>query len=132
MKSKIFIILSIIFTITSKIYSQENLIEVNNTSITMPKEYDFGEVSETAFTKYIIKNNRKSVLKISDIDTPAGFFANISQMQIKPGKKVVLYVGLAPEYVKKEGPFEQKISIKTNLITDIIIKIKGTVKKTQK
>lgn len=110
-------------------FSQEQVIDINNTDISVPDIYDFGEISDRAFTKFIIKNNRNSAVTVSEILTPAGFFANISEMTIASDKKVILYIGLDPTFVEKEGNFEEKFVIKTNLIMDIEIKVKGHVKK---
>lgn len=108
-------------------FAQDNIININNTKIEVPETYDFGEISETVHTKYLIKNNRNSTVVVSDIDTPAGFFASISKMSIAPGKKVILYFGLVPSQTNLDGNFNNKITIKTNLITDIEVKIKGNI-----
>jgi hypothetical protein len=108
-------------------FSQDDIIEINNTSINVPGVYDFSQVTETAYTKYIIKNNRNSAVNVSDVVTPAGFFANISEMNIAAGKKVILYVGIEPSLADFEGDFEEEIIIKTNLIMDIVIKVKGSL-----
>ena len=50
-------------------------------------------------------------------------------MKIASGKKVVLYVGIEPSIADFEGNFEDKIVLKTNLINDIVIKIKGNLVK---
>lgn len=108
-------------------FSQDNIIEINNTSIDVPEVYDFGEVTGTSYTKFIIKNNRNSAVNVSDIATSAGFFANISEMNIASGKKVILYVGIEPSLAEFEGDFANEIIIKTNLIMDIVIKVKGNL-----
>ena len=89
--------------------------------------YDFGEVTETSYIKYIIKNNRNSAVNVSNVVTPAGFFANISEMSIASGKKVILYVGIEPSLSDFEGDFEEEIIIKTNLVMDIVVKVKGNL-----
>ena len=110
-------------------FSQNDIIEINNTSVDVPETYDFGQISETSYTKFIIKNNRGSIVKVSEIKTPSGFLANISEMNIGSGKKVILYVGIEPSIASFEGDFEEEIIIKTNLIMDIVIKLKGNLEK---
>mgnify|MGYP000667709256 CR=1 FL=1 len=105
----------------------EDVIEINNTNISVPNVYDFGDITEAVYTRYYIKNNRGSAVTVSNITTPAGFFANISDMNIASGKRVILYVGLEPSYVPEKGKFEKEIIIQTNLVTDIIIKLKGNI-----
>ncbi len=130
MKYKIFIILFSFFGLNSIVlFSQEDIIEINNTSINVPDKYDFGNISEAAYSKYIIKNNRNSLVTISNIKTPPGFFATISNKSIAAGKKVILYFGLDPNHTDFDGDFNKNIVIKTNLITDIVVKMKGHITK---
>jgi len=129
MKTKYFFIalLTFIFMQINIFSQQEGIIEINNTNIVIPGAYDFGTFNTTATTKYIIKNNRNSPVIVSNIKTPVGFFANISDMNIAPNKKVILYVGLEPSYTEINGNFEKEIVIETNLIMSIIIKLKGNI-----
>ncbi len=121
-----------VFIFVNCAVSQEDIVEINNTDIIVPQVYDFGDVDVTSYTKYIIKNNRNAPVNVKEVKTPAGFFANISDMNIAAGKKVILYIGLDPSFVEKEGVFENDIIIKTNLIMDIVIKVKGNIiKKTE-
>ncbi|MBN2892194.1 MAG: hypothetical protein JXL97_10025 [Bacteroidales bacterium] len=124
-----FLIAGFFITISISSFSQEGVIEINNTSIDMPDIYSFGEITETAYTKYVIKNNRNSAVNVSEVNTPAGFFANISDMNIASGKKVILYVGVEPKLIEKSGDFDENIVIKTNLVMDIVINLKGTITK---
>ncbi len=111
-------------------FSQQDLIiEINNSNIKVPEVYDFGNVTDVVYAKYIIKNNRNSAVIVSEIVTPAGFFANIADMKIGAGKKVILYIGLKPDFVETKGNFENQIKIKTNLVSDIIINVKGNIVK---
>jgi len=112
---------------TTGLFAQDEIIEINSTNIDMPGVYDFGEINEAVYTKYIIKNNRSSAVIVSEVKTPSGFFANISDMNIAPNKKVILYVGLSPEYIDHVGAFEESIIIKTNLVMDIVVKLKGNI-----
>ena len=123
---KISLFLFVFLLITAMAYSQNSIIEINNTNINVPETHDFGQFSERVFKKYIVKNNRNSAVTVSEIKIPAGFFANISEMNIAAGKKVILYIGIEPSIAEFEGDFEEKIIIKTNLITDIEVKVKGT------
>ncbi len=120
-------LLSILFLIPFFSFSQEARIEINNTSISNPQVYNFKDVTQKVYAKYLIKNNRNSTVVISDIKTPAGFFANISTTDIGAGKQAVLYVGLDPDYVEISGEFEEKIILKTNLIKNIEVTIKGRI-----
>jgi len=130
MKNKIAIILIVILGFSSSfLYAQEDIIEINNTNITVPETYDFGTISEVAYSKYIIKNNRNSAVAVSDIKTPAGFFASVSEKNIASGKKVILYFGLDPKHTEFDGNFVKCITIKTNLITDIVVELKGNIVK---
>jgi len=115
----------IVFFTTS--FSQDFIIEINNTSISTVEVKDFGEVTDATYQKYIIKNNRNSAVVVSKIVTPSGFFANISDMNIATGRKVILYVGLDPQFSDQAGFFSESIVLKTNLIMDITIEVKGTV-----
>ena len=107
--------------------SQNSIIEINNTNIAVPDTHDFGQFNERVYTKFIIKNNRNSTVVVSNINTPAGFFANISDMNIASNKKVILYIGVEPSISDFDGDFEEEIVIKTNLITDIVVKVKGSL-----
>jgi hypothetical protein len=129
MKTKyFFIVFIVIMFFQINTFSQdEGIIEINNTNIEIPEIHDFGTFSTTAMTKYIIKNNRSTPVVVSNIKTPVGFFANISDMNIAPNKKVILYVGLEPSYTEIKGNFEKEIVIETNLIMSIIIKLKGNI-----
>ncbi len=127
---KFFLSLSIFFIFFINFsLSQESLIEITNTNINVPDTYDFGEVIHNEHTKFIIKNSRSSAIVVSEIETPPGFFANISDMNIGAGKKVILYVGLKPEFIDDTGSFLEEIKIKTNLVMDIVIKVKGKIVK---
>ncbi len=112
-------------------YSQDLIIELNNSNIKVPEAYNFGDVTDVVYAKYIIKNSRNSAVTVSDVVTPPGFFANLADMRIGAGKRVILYIGLKPEFVEKDGNFEQQIKIKTNLVNDIIIPVKGNIIKKQ-
>lgn len=130
MKNKIAIILIAILGFSSSfLYAQEDIIEINNTNISVPETYDFGSITEAAYSKYIIKNNRNSAVIVSDIKTPAGFFASVSEMNIASGKKIILYFGLDPKHTDFSGVFVKCITIKTNLITDIVVEVKGNIVK---
>lgn len=109
------------------INAQSDVIEINNTSITSPNEYDFGNIDSISYVKYTLKNNRNSAVTISDVKTPAGFFADISEMTIQPNKKITVFVGLDPDFVDFKGQFSKDIVIKTNLIMDIVITLKGKI-----
>ena len=109
-------------------FAQNNIIEINNTNISTPNEYDFGQVSDVAYCQYVIKNNRNTPVLVKDVVVPSGFFANISDSKIASGKKIILYVGLKPDMTGINGDFEKDIILKTNLITDITLKVKGTIK----
>lgn len=130
MKKNIYIsLLSLVLLFSSTvIFAQNEIIEVNNTDIKMSGVYDFGTVTESCYTKYIVKNNRSSDVVVSKIKTPPGFFANISNSTIKPNKKAILYVGLDPKHVEDKGVFLKNIVIETNLVTDIKLELKGDIK----
>jgi hypothetical protein len=106
---------------------QSDVIEINNTSIQTPETHDFGDVTEIEYVRYFIRNNRGSAVVVSNIKTPSGFFANISEMSIAPNKRVILYVGLDPSYVPEKGEFEKEIIISTNLVTNIVVQVKGNI-----
>ncbi len=127
MKKSILIIVVIALFSVGNVFSQDAIIQINNTSISTISIHDFGEISDAAYTKYIIKNNRRTAVTVSEVKTPSGFFANISDMNIAAGKNVILYVGLDPKLVNKTGAFDEKIVIKTNLVIDIEIPLKGVI-----
>ena len=106
----------------------DDLIEINNTSITNPIVCDFGQIDSIVYTKFIIKNNRATSVQINDTRIPSGFFVDFSDMTILPNKKITLYVGIDPRFVDLKGAFEKKIILKTNLVTDIEITLKGIIK----
>lgn len=116
-----------VFLFFNTALSQDLVIEINNTNIAQIDTIDFGDISEVKYQKIIIKNNRNSTVKISEVITPSGFGANLSEMNIGADKKVVLYVGLDPRMVDFANEFSEKIVIKTNLIIDIEINIKGNI-----
>lgn len=108
---------------------KEFLIEINQTSITELKPIDFGNIDSLVYEKVIIKNNRSSAVEIVDVKVPTGFFVDISDDKILPNKKIVVYVGLNPDFTEISGDFLKKVVLKTNLIADIEIPIKGCIKK---
>lgn len=125
MKKLSFLLLSVFLSLIA--YSQDNIININTKNIEVPAVYDFGKISDDAYTQYVLKNNRNSAVVVSDIITPPGFFANISNKTISPHKKSIVYVGLRPKATNFNDDFEAEIVIKTNLVTDIKIKLKGTI-----
>lgn len=125
MKKLSFILLS--FFLSSFAYSQDKIININTKNIEVPEVYDFGKISDNTYTQYVLKNNRNSAVVVSEITTPPGFFANISNKTIAPHKKSIVYVGLSPKATNFDDDFEAEIVIKTNLVTDIKIKLKGTI-----
>ena len=127
MKKNILILVVIVLLSVGNVFSQDVIIQINNTSISSVNVHDFGEISESAYTKYIIKNNRRTAVIVSEVKTPSGFFATISDMNIAAGKNVILYAGLDPKLMNKVGAFDQKIVIKTNLVIDIEIPLKGII-----
>lgn len=129
MKKIAFFLGVFLFVLSNLSFSQDFVIEINNTNITTVDTNDFSQVTDAVYQKYIIKNNRNSTVVVSEIKTPSGFFANISDMNIGAGKKVILYVGLDPRFFDAGGDFSESIIVKTNLIMDIVINVKGTVVK---
>lgn len=119
------VIISSINTINAQ---SDEIIEINNTSINNPIICDFGQIDSIVYTKFFIKNNRASSVQINDTRIPSGFFVDFSDMTILPNKKITLYVGIDPRFVDLKGNFEKKIILKTNLVTDIEITLKGIIK----
>lgn len=130
MKTKhILLLICILLCSLNYIKAQSSdLIEINNTSITNPIICDLGQIDSIVYTKFLIKNNRATTVQISDIKLPSGFFADFSDMTILPNKKVTLFVGVDPRFADLKGSFEKKIILKTNLVTDIEITLKGNIK----
>ena len=127
MKKLVFILL--ISFLSLSFYAQDNEINIKNTSIQNADIQDFGTIDQMSYKKLIINNQRSTVVIIKNIITPDGFFANISDMEIKPGKNAVLYIGIDPNWTTINGEFQDTIKIKTNLIKDIIIPVKGKITK---
>lgn len=125
MKKLSFLILSIFLPLF--IYSQENIININTKNIEVPETYNFGDISDYAYTQFILKNNRNAAVVVSKIETPPGFFASVSNSTINSNKRTVLTVGLKASETGLADEFEEDIIIKTNLVTDIIVKVKGKI-----
>ena len=129
MKKILLIIIAVFASVAN--FAQDNVVEINNTNISTPDVYDFGQIDDVVYCQYVIKNNRNTPVLIKDVVVPSGFFANISDSKIASGKKIILYIGLKPNMTGIDGDFEKNIILKTNLITDITLKVKGTVIKTE-
>ena len=105
-------------------------IVIKNSTIVYPDVHDYGEIEENTrvVDKYIIINERESSVEIKNIKTPSGYMANISKSIINPSKKITLHLIIDSSWIDKKGDFIEKIIIKTNLVKDIVIEVRGTYK----
>ncbi len=131
-----FFLLSIqIFAQNSAPVSQSNIIQINNTQIIVPDTLNIGNIQkgDQTYVQFIIINNRKNSVTISNIITPPGCGAQINSTILKPKSKTTLYVGFDTNWMSGvDSNFVYKIILKTNLIKDIIIPIKGKIVNSQK
>ena len=105
-------------------------IVIKNSTIVYPEVYDYGEIEENTrvVSQYIIKNERESGVEIINIKTPPGYMASISKSIINSNKKITLHLIIDTSWIDKKGEFIEKIIIKTNLIKDIVIEVRGVYK----
>ena len=115
-----------------QLFAQEKTKEIviKNSTIVYPEVHDYGEIEEDTrvVSQYIIKNERESGVEIKNIKTPPGYMASISKSIIKSNKKITLHLIIDTSWIDKKGEFTEKIIIKTNLIKDIVIEVRGIYK----
>jgi len=74
---------------------------------------------------YKIVNKRKTDVEIKNVRAPQGYMASISSNTIEAKDEVTIQIMFDTQFIQKKGEFDEKIIIKTDLIQDIEIEIKG-------
>ncbi len=131
MKTKNFLLLLgvlFIFNFAKAQKDMETLVQTN--AIVQAPLTKCGEIEAEArhILIYTIQNERKTELEIKEIKPPQGFMVTATEMKIKPGKSVNVYVIIETKLIDKKGDFAEKVIIKTNLVEDIVFDITGFLK----
>jgi len=119
------IILTFVF-LSSKAQDEFEIL-IFDSSIQTAPVYNIGEIKNGSqeMLTYKIVNKRKTDVEIKNVRAPQGYMASISSNTIEAKDEVTIQIMFDTQFIQKKGEFDEKIIIKTDLIQDIEIEIKG-------
>jgi ribosomal protein S6 len=118
-----------IFLLSFNVLKAQNEFEIKifDSTIQNAPIHDCGDIEKAGreVLQYTIKNERKTDVEIINIKTPQGYMASTSTNVIESKDEATIYIMIERKFIENTGDFNEKIIIKTNLIQDIEIELKG-------
>lgn len=127
---KIWIFSALFIAVGFSTFAQENVGEIiiNTGNVEISDTVDFGNVAtgEQVMKKMTIKNKSKRTVEFTEMKAPTGYMVSISKKELKPNAKTTLIIGFAANWIEEEGDFKDVIILKSKVLSDIIVPVKGT------